>query len=89
MDAELWPELKEQVTALLEEREYIDTLPVSYAIKTIKGSINDFKKFQNDERFPQKIISKWVTTFDDWLQDAIRRKARQDVCIIMRALICV
>jgi len=45
MDAELWPELKEQVTALLEEREYINTLPVSYVIKTIKGSINDFKKF--------------------------------------------
>lgn len=83
MEAELWPEFEEQMTALLQEREYINTLPVSYVIKTIKGSINDLRKFQNDERFPQNIISKWVTTFDDWLQDATQRKARQNVRIIM------
>ena len=65
MEAELWPELEEQMTALLEERDYINTLPVSYVIKTIKGSINDLRKFQNDERFSQNTISKWVTTFDE------------------------
>jgi len=84
MEAELWPELEEQMTALLEERDYINTLPVSYVIKTIKGSINDLRKFQNDERFPQNTISKWMTTFDEWLEDATQRKARQIVCIIMR-----
>jgi len=51
-------------------------------IKTIKGSIRDLEKFQNDERFPQEIISKWLQKFDDWLQDAMQRKARKDVSII-------
>ena len=43
----------------------------------IKGSIRDLENFQNDERFPQEIISKWLQKFDDWLQDATKSSKRR------------
>ena len=83
MDAEFWPEVQDQVKALLEQQELINTLPTSYILKTVKGSINDLRKFQNDKRFPQDNISKWLQTFEDWLEYIIQRKAKEDVGIFL------
>ena len=39
--------------------------------KRFKGSIKDLKKFQDDERFPQKVISMWLEKFDGWSQETV------------------
>ena len=49
IDAELWPEVQDQVTALLEQQEFVNSFPVNYVIKTVKGSTKDLKQFQDDE----------------------------------------
>ena len=86
MDVSLWPDFKEQVTLLLEEQEYVNTFPVNYVIKMIKGSIKDLSKFQKDDRFPQEDVAKWLKTFDIWLQDIMRQKCGQDVSIVLLLL---
>jgi len=48
----------------------------------LKGSINNLKKFQDDERFLQEEISKWLNMFEDWLHEAMQRKDKEDVSSI-------
>ena len=79
MDADLWPEFQQQITTLFEQPDFLNSLPTKYILKTVKGSINDLKKFQDDERFPQEEISKWLNMFEDWLREAMQRKDKEDV----------
>jgi len=79
MDADLWPEVEDQITTLLEEPDVLTVVPAKYVLKTLKGFIGDLKKFQDDERFPQEQISKWLNTFEDWAQEAMQRKCKEDV----------
>ena len=73
MDALLWPEVRERYTELLGIQEYVNTLPAKYVVKVINSSIKDLGKFQNDDRFPQEDITKWLKMFGVWLQDAMER----------------
>jgi len=84
MDASLWPEIQQQYTELLGIQEYVNTFPVKYVLKVINGSIKDLGKFQNDDRFPQEDIAKWLKTFGVWLQDAMERDVSITNNIIIR-----
>ena len=43
------PEVQDQVMALLEQQEFVNSFPVNYVIKTVKGSTKDLKQFQDYE----------------------------------------